>query len=216
MLQKDIFLKNEGNKYLERNKEVYLNDGNLEGNELFRVCDKYIKEGFRILEIGCCNGINLNYYSQLKNVELYGIDPSSEAIEIGKKQYPKINLMVGTADKLDFEDGYFDMVIFGCCLCLVDRKLLFKSICEADRVLKNKGFLCVIDFDVNNAKKNPYKHVEGLYTYKYDYSSLFTCYPEYTLIEKFTKKNEEEPFFEYMDNRVANWVLYKDYEQSYL
>lgn len=216
MLQKDIFLSNEGNKYLERNKAVYLNEGNLEGNELFMACDKYIKDDFRILEIGCCNGINLNYYSKTKSVELYGIDPSDEAIEMGKSQYPKINLNVGTADKLDFEDGYFDMVIFGFCLYLVDRNLLFKSISEADRVLKNKGFLCIVDFDVNIPKKNAYRHFKNVYSYKLDYSKLFTCYPEYTLIEKFTKKNEKEPFFENVENRVANWVLYKDYEQSYV
>lgn len=215
-LQRDIFLKNEGNNYLSRNKEVYTNEVELEGNELFKACDNYLKPGFKVLEIGCCNGKNLNRYTQLLELDAYGIDPSNEAIELGKKQYPQLTLKVGTSDLLEFEDAYFDMVIFGCCLCLVDRKLLMKSISEADRVLKNKGILSIIDFDVNFAKKNPYKHVDGLFTYKYDYSKLLSCYPEYSVIEKTSKRDDSKPFFEEMDNRVANWILLKDYEQSYL
>lgn len=216
MYQKDIFLKSEGDHYFHRNKEVYFQSVKSEGDKLFHACDKYLKDGFRVLEIGCCNGINLNRYTQLKSIEAYGIDPSTQAIELGKSQFPQLNLKVGTADILEFDDEYFDIVIFGFCLYLIDRKLLLKVVCEADRVLKNKGILSIIDFDVKVAKKNQYKHLDGLFSYKYDYSRLFSVYPEYSIIEKNTKCEITEPFIEAKDDRVANWILFKDYDHSYL
>jgi adenylyltransferase/sulfurtransferase len=41
-----------------------------------------------------------------------------------------------------------DLVLFGFCLYLVDRKLISRVVAEADRVLKDTGFLGIVDFDV--------------------------------------------------------------------
>lgn len=217
MLQKDVFLKGEGDCYLKRNKTVYANEDKKDINPLYRTFNDYFKEGWRVLEIGCCNGLNLNYYVEKKAIEAYGVDPSSEAIEMGKVQYPKLHLSVGTADSLDFEDDYFDVVIFGFCMYLIDRKLLMKSLYEADRVLKDKGLLCITDFDSPKPYKRKYKHFEGVYSYKYDYSKIFCALPDYTLIEKYANRPSEleRNFYKQQDERVASWVLYKDVEQAY-
>ena len=86
----------------------------------------------------------------------YGIDPSSKDIEDGKSIYPNNSFQVGTADNLPFDDDSFDMVIFGFCLYLCDRKDLFKIAYEADRCLKNKGTLVIKDFCPPFPYKNNY------------------------------------------------------------
>ncbi|AKA70309.1 class I SAM-dependent methyltransferase [Clostridium scatologenes] len=132
MEQKEVFLKSEGDKWFERNKECL--NGVPKPYEFYKI---YIKPGFKILEIGCSCGHDLDYFQQYYNCKCYGIDPSKDAVEEGKEKYTNLNLKVGTSDKLEFEDECFDFVIFGFCLYLVDRKFLLKTICEADRVLKN-------------------------------------------------------------------------------
>ena len=213
MLQKEVFLKGEGDKYLARNKKVLGNKS--EVDELYSVYSKYISENMKVLEIGCCNGHNLNYYNQNTGCWVYGIDPSEEAITLGQDLYPDVRLSVGTADELDFPDEYFDCVIFGFCLYLVDRKLLTKAIAEADRVLKNGGYIGITDFDCSIPKKRPYKHYEGIYSYKYDYSKIFLSFPQYSLIEKTNRTAEDAAFMIDSTQRVSTVVLYKNQEQAY-
>ena len=64
-----------------------------------------------------------------------------------KKRYKKLNLKVGSSDNLDFDDLFFDVIILGFCLYLVDRNLIFKTVSEIDRTLKEGGILIINDFD---------------------------------------------------------------------
>ncbi len=218
MNQKKMFLKSEGDCYYKRNKDHYLTSKNTYIiSELYEFYSSYIKPGEKILEIGCCNGINLNYYFEENRCQAYGIDPSRAAIESGKELFPELNLTVGTADNLLYDDQFFDMVIFGSSLHWVDRSLLSKVVAEADRVLKDKGFLGISDFDAKIPRKIAYKHMEGIFTYKCDYASLFTSFPHFSLVEKKSKKmNDELPFSEDLNERFSSSVIYKNYEQGYI
>lgn len=218
MKQKAIFIKEEADNYFKRNKEFYLNEENkYKISKLYKIYAKYMKENMKILEIGCCNGINLNYYNENVGCTVYGIDPSIEAIKMGKEQYPNANLLVGTADELPFNDEYFDMIIFGSSLHWVDRLSLSKTVSEADRVLMDGGFLGISDFDVDIPRKRVYKHCEGVYTYKCDYTKIFTALPHYTLVEKLNKTfdNKETPFIVDTSERFSSNVLYKNHDQAY-
>lgn len=211
MKQKDIFLKSEGDKWFERNK------GSLSGvSKSYGLYKKYIKNGYKVLEIGCSSGNNLDYFQQHYNCEGYGIDPSKDAIDNGKQKYKNLNLMVGTSDKLEFEDEYFDFVIFGFCLYLVDRKLLLRSICEADRVLKNGGYLGITDFDPQYPKKRPYKYVNELFSYKMNYGNIFLSVPDYVLVDKFSFSHNNESFSEESGERVSSVILYKNRDKAYI
>ena len=95
---------------------------------------------------------------------------------------PGVTLTQGTAESLPFGDSLFDLVIFGFCLYLCDRHDLFRIAAEADRVLKDHGTMALYDFCTPVPYKNSYVHVEGLNSYKMDYSRLFSWNPAYRLV----------------------------------
>ena len=70
-------------------------------------------------------------------MECYGIEPSFKAVETACTS--GVNAVQGTADRLPYRDGLFDVVVFGFCLYLCDREDLFRIASEADRVLNDQG-----------------------------------------------------------------------------
>jgi len=214
-LQKDLFLKTEGNNYYNRNQQN-LDVVNKTSDELYSGYKKYINDGMVILEIGCSDGHNLSQLTKDRKCVAYGIDPSQDAIKDGKHRFPDLKLMVGTADELNLPDESIDIVIFGFCLYLVDRKLLAKVVAETDRVTKDNAYVGITDFDVKIPRKRRYKHYEDIYSYKYDYSKLFLAYPQYSLIEKWNKPSKESVFFSNIEERIGTTVLYKNHKDAYL
>lgn len=172
---------------------------------------KYITNNTKILEVGCADGKNLNYFKERFDCECYGIDPSIKAIEHGKELYPDLNLALGTADQIEFLDEYFDIVIFGFCLYLADRTLLSRIVSEGDRVTKDNGFLVIVDFDSKLPSQNQYKHFNGIKSYKFDYSSIFLAYPHYSLVEKIPYSHKNFNFEIDINERIATFILYKNH-----
>jgi SAM-dependent methyltransferase len=166
----------------------------------------------RVLEIGCSNGTKLDVLRRhlYPGADFFGIDPSSEAICDGKARFPGLNLSVGMADSLDFSDGYFDLVIYGFCLCYCDRSSLFKVIHEGNRVLADQGLLTILDFHTPMPYRNPYCHREGMFCYKMDYSRVFTWHPYYFILRQhvFCFETAAPPMS--VDSRHAVTVLAKD------
>ena len=80
---------------------------------------------------------------------------------------------------MHFGNASFDTIIFGFCLYLCDRKDLFKIAYEADRCLQNEGTIILLDFKPPFPYKNKYSHLEGIYSYKMDYSKMFNWNPAY-------------------------------------
>jgi len=214
--QKDIFLlSGEGDKYFERNISKYLTDAVHDIPHHLKFYSQYINKDDRVLEIGCATGINLQRLKNLTGCIGFGIDPSQEAINEGKKYFPEIDLKVGTADELSYENEFFDFVLFGFCLYLVDRTMLSKVITEADRVLKDISYLAITDFDSKYPVSRPYSHAEGVLSYKMDYPSLFTAYPHYSLAEKISYSHMSEKFCKIQDERVSSTVIFKDHNKAY-
>lgn len=215
--QKDIFLNGgEGDRYFQRNNSKYLADAAEDMPRHLRFFNQFIREGDKVLEIGCATGINLQRLRNLTRCEGYGVDPSGDAITKGRAAFPELVLEVGTADELPYSQGDFDFVLFGFCLYVVDRVLLPKVVSEADRVLKNKGFLGITDFDAILPVMRPYRHVPGMFSYKMDYSRLFTAYPHYSLVEKINYSHSSEEFCEIPQERIASSVLFKDHSNAYI
>ena len=171
MSQKQAFLEGEGDQWWDRNRDKVKYPPS---DPVIRAV-KMLPKPDSILEIGCANGGRLHELHELTGAECFGIEPSSEAINDG---FTSVVLKHGTADKLPF-DRTFDIVIFGFCLYLIDRECLFKAVSEADRVLSNGGFLLIYDFMPEAPCYTPYEHLEGVTSYKMDYSKLFTCNPAY-------------------------------------
>jgi len=95
--------------------------------------DKNVGSDTRVLDIGCGHANFLKtVYSRTLNT--YGIEPDKSALE---KNEIIQNKIVGTADKLPFEDGFFDVVVSAWVLEHLKNPLLtFK---EIHRVLKPGG-----------------------------------------------------------------------------
>jgi ubiquinone/menaquinone biosynthesis C-methylase UbiE len=209
--QEKIFLTSEGDRYFERNRV----ERSFPSPNNWMVYGKYLKKGFKVLEIGCSYGSNLKAFSELRPCEGYGIDPSRKAIQFGKKTFPSLHLSVGTAEHLDFPDNFFDFVIFGFCLYLVDRRYLARVVAEADRVLKSKGFLGITDFDSKTPKRRAYKHCSGVRSYKMSYQDLFLAFPHFSLVEKHAFSHASDSFVQDVKERLCSVVLFKDHQSGY-
>jgi len=212
--QKDIFLSSEGNAWYQRNKSYFESQG--ENNDLvfdFILAQKITPKS--VLEIGCADGRRLSIINKAFDANCNGIDVSSEAILSGSKKYQDINLKVGSAENLQFEDEYFDLVIFGFCLYLCDRKDLFKIAAEADRVLKDQGMIIIKDFHPPFPYKNVYSHCDNIYSYKMDYSRLFTWNPTYTALASSILAHDLSANYSTVDERISVNLLYKNIANAY-
>lgn len=211
--QKSLFIKKEADNWYERNKEKF--------NELTEkdLVLNYIKGNFKtpknFLEIGCSDGWRLNELSKMFNCPCFGVEPSRKAIREGKKKYKNIKLLQGTADEIPIENYSFENVIIGFCLYLCDREDLFKIAYEIDRLLSDRGNLLIYDFYSEIPYKNKYTHLEGLFSYKMDYSKLFTCNPNYNLVYKEITSHDgiykDDP-----NEKIALTVLRKCKENSFV
>ena len=199
--QKDIFLNGEGDSWYERNKE---NQKNLEilNKFKFEILSLPIpnKKDIKVLEIGCGQGRFLNLLKQNREWQFYGIDPSKKAIDFAKNI--GINAFIGTADEIPFSDDTFDLIIFGFCLYLVDKKDLFKIAFEAHRTSKEKSWISILDFWSKGYTKNKYKHSSGIYSNKYDLPKMFTWHPSYVIVDHKLRHHDD---FSHTDKN-EHWI----------
>lgn len=222
MDKKELFLKEEGNAWFQRNRDTIRQQG--EVSLIYKSLSKFLKrqgivgKQYSILEVGCSYGYNLAYLNDNIKTSCYGIDPSLDAINYGKSQFSKtqcsITLTQGTSDLLPYDNEKFDVVIIGFCLLWVDRKYLFQSVTEADRVLKTGGYLIIIDFDTPIPYKRDYIHNAQVFTYKMQYSNLFLANPQYYFIDKKNFTHNGIKFDKDVQERIALNILYKDTEEN--
>ena len=211
--QKDIFLRSEGNAWFERNrhssceKQFETNDPIVSALQTCVNSELGNLKEPRLLEIGCGDGKRLHWIAQNLNFKCYGVEPADQAVSIANTN--GVQVSQGTADQLDFDDKFFDFVIFGFCLYLCDREDLFKIAEEADRVLKDPGFLVVHDFHSLSPTNKPYEHKQGVLSYKMDYRRLWDWNPSYTCFSHIVNHHSVLSFTEDQDEWVATSILRK-------
>jgi len=219
MLDKEK-MKAEADAYFIRNKDSLLSSGHSIGMEIFsEFYDRFDKrqEGKRLLEVGCSFGQNLFYMSKEKKVDCYGVEPSAKAVKYGNelavKENLKVKLVQGFSDLLPYDDDYFDVVYLGFCLYQVDRHFLFRTLSEADRVLKSEGFLAITDFDTPLKYKRENKHNPDIFTYKRDYAQYLLSFG-FTLIEKRMYAHGYNKFIPEVQERVSTQIFFKELESD--
>ena len=67
---------------------------------------KDLKEGEKILDLGCGNGRWYKIFKE-KKVDYFGLDNSEKLIEIAKENFPEAKFFVGDALNLPFPDNFF-------------------------------------------------------------------------------------------------------------
>ena len=198
--------------WYQRNKSAFTAEKQKEDPILLALENCQIRPT-RVLEIGCANGWRLAELHHHYHCETFGIDPSEEAIMDGKTQYPYMHLSVGTADELP-EIEPVDLIIFGFCLYLCDPKDLFKIAMISDRVLVNHGHIAIYDFHPPKGNyRNKYSHKEDVYSYKMDYSTIFSWHPSYLQIYKKIaphRANSKNTFLP--DELISVQVLKKEHD----
>jgi ubiquinone/menaquinone biosynthesis C-methylase UbiE len=222
--QKSEFLSGEGDKWYERNSSQLSKKWHSD----IVFLRKYLSNQNinKFLEIGSSAGYKTLQLAKSLKAAAWGIDPSENAINHANllarqcssldSSLPIANFSVGTADELKFDNSYFDFIYFGFCLYLVDPLLIPKVITEADRCLKSSknhsigggGFLAILDFDPIAAYKVLYKHKEGLYSFKDDYTRYFLDL-KYKIIAKENYIENDVGYSNEIDNRISITLLQK-------
>lgn len=176
--QKNIFIESEGDQWFARNRADEKKLAEMAGHDpVLRILKDMNAKPKSVLEIGCADGWRLAAMRKFwPAAQFKGIDPSRQAVA---QAFKDIEITEGTADDLPYREGEFDLVVFGFCLYLCDRQDLFRIAAEADRVLKDGGLMATYDFHAPAPYRNRYVHHEGVYSYKMDYSRLFTWSPAY-------------------------------------
>ena len=107
-----------------------------------------LKENDNILDVGSGSGdIASEILKESLLTNLYLLDLNKEMLLEGKKRLKKeknIKYIIGNAEKLNFENNFFDKYTISFCLRNVTEYLL--SIKEAYRVLKPGGKYCCLEF----------------------------------------------------------------------
>jgi len=164
-------------------------------------------ESFKLLEVGASNGLRLGHVQRELGMDVAGIEPSSAAV--AEARMAGLDVQVGTAENMPFEDDTFDIVVFGFCLYLCDPSDLFRIAAEADRVLKQTGWVVIQDFYAEVPAVRPYHHIEGVYSRKMDYRTLFSWHPDYTCYSHRVVGHQTSGFVDDPQEWVATSVLRK-------
>ncbi len=210
--QKEIFLEKEGDAYYERNhtplKKIKFGPNDPIIKAILKCKTKNSSQKkINLLEIGCGEGKRLQWISKNFSFNCYGVEPSKKAVNKINKN--NIKVIRGTADFLDFKNNKFDFVIFGFCLYLCDRDDLFQIAKEADRVLKNNGYLIIMDFYSETHGASKYHHLSGIFSYKMDYRNLFTWHPNYECIYHEISDLKRASNLDNKNNWVATSIIRK-------
>lgn len=180
--QKEIFLESEADEWFKRNAEVTLSRDFSQDLVVQAIAQirkmNTDSEPLAIMEVGAGAGGRLEWLGQVEGVgSVQGIEPSLLAVESANAR--GLSILQGTADRLPYEDESFDVVIFGFCLYLCDRRDLFQIANETNRVLKPNGWIIIQDFYSPIPMAKPYHHKPGVSSFKMDYRKLFDWNPMY-------------------------------------
>jgi ubiquinone/menaquinone biosynthesis C-methylase UbiE len=105
-----------------------------------------VKEGMKVLDIGCGTGAHLRLY-QKQRCKIYGIDLSPAMIKVaGTKLGDEAHIFLGSAADMEFDDDQFDLILCFTVLHEMSQKIREDVLKEARRVLKSDGRMLLIDF----------------------------------------------------------------------
>ncbi len=121
-----------------------------------------IKNGMKILEVGCGGGLFTNMIKRYyPDCEVYGIDIDDNHIEFAKKKCKDLNLdvkySVADINNLPFEDEMFDLVFSH---TVVEHLPFDNFIKEQKRVLKTGGRILIMRVDMIKKNDKPFMNLE--------------------------------------------------------
>lgn len=123
-----------------------------------------IKEGMKVLDIGCGPGIDVRKISELvgNSGRVIGIDNDDKMLTDAKQEAMSSNIefIKGDVCSLPFEDSYFDAVRAERLFQVLPRTIDFNEVLqEIIRVTKENGIIVLVDTDWGTASVN-YENIE--------------------------------------------------------
>ncbi|MFC1612788.1 class I SAM-dependent methyltransferase [Patescibacteria group bacterium] len=123
--------------------------------EIIVLSEKYVKNGDKLLDVGCGNGRTLQLLKN-KDVEYIGIDNSDKLIDQAQAtnssaltENNNFKFITGDILNLPFKDSQFDVLL---CVAVLhhipSRQLRYKAITEMRRVLKTNGILIMSNWNL--------------------------------------------------------------------
>ena len=110
-----------------------------------------IKAGDGVLDVCCGTGDQAFHYEQ-KGAIATGVDQNPNMIELAernrKRRGFKATFRIANAAELPFPDGYFDCASMSLALHEMEREERNRALSEMKRVVKKKGVLMFIDYQV--------------------------------------------------------------------
>ena len=139
----------------------------------------------RILDIGCGSGRVLETFRQwgASPNNLYGVDLRNKCIEKSKREFPEFTFLVGNAERLNFKDHTFDLVLlFTVFSSILDNRMAFNIAKEINRILITNGAIIWYDFRFNNpinlnVRKMTKKNIQSFFPNFNNYSFKITVLP---------------------------------------
>ncbi len=120
--------------------------------EVPRVVDSCLEgiDASRALDVGTGTGIFAEAFAA-RGLQATGIDPSPDLLEAARRLVPGATFHPGTAEKLAFEDGSFDLVMLSHVLHEADDPAA--ALAEARRVARRR--VCVLEWPYVDEEKGP-------------------------------------------------------------
>lgn len=102
-----------------------------------------LRNGYRILDVGCGTGTILKRFSEKCNVECHGIDIEEEMLQEARDKCPQMDIQLCSCDATPYEDKYFDVIVACMTYHHFPRKEAFAK--EVSRIIKKGGRLYIAD-----------------------------------------------------------------------
>lgn len=210
MSNKTSFASGEADAWFQRNKQALEAGQTDEPTALLTAWLRPFKDDMNsILEIGCGTGHRLRQMTNDLDAKGSGVEPSSQAVDYIKREFPEFIAKTGFGDAVPFSSP-FDLVHLGFFLYLVDRSDYLRCVSEADRLVKPGGFLSIVDFDTPKPYSNAYSHSQGVFAHKHDNAAVFVASGLYSVVNKFHFSHSAFHFDRDINERVSLTLLYKE------
>lgn len=138
---------------------------------------KYIKEGDKILDVGCGNGRFYPFVKDIKNISYVGIDNNEALIKHAQKIYPSTKFLVGDLLHIPYDEQADILFSIASFHHIPSSKLRNKSAQELNRVIKKNGYAVITVW--NLFQKRYRKHIiKSLFNFivhfgRYDWNDTF-------------------------------------------
>lgn len=133
-----------------------------------------LKNGDKILDIGCGKGFLLYDLAAEGDFDLYGLDISNYALRRVPHRL-KARLELGTAEKLPYKDKYFDLVFSINTIHNLPRDKCIKALQEIERVSKGNSYVVVDSYHSSEEKElfEQWALTAETYGYPYEWEQIF-------------------------------------------